>query len=55
MSERLQAARHYRELFAGVDSIEADAAAMRIATMVERVNAVIEGMAQKPSGGRGGR
>jgi hypothetical protein len=53
VGERLQAARHYRELFSGLDSIEADAAAMRIQTMVERVNAFIEGYGQQSSGGGG--
>ena len=41
------AARHYRDLFSGADTIEADAAAMRIALMVERVNAFIEASGQK--------
>jgi hypothetical protein len=41
------AARHYRELFSGDDTIEADAAAMRVQTMVENVIAAVQAMGRK--------
>lgn len=53
LSDRLMAARHYRELFAGEDTIEADAAASRIQMMVEGVNAYLQAAAN--AGKKSGR
>jgi hypothetical protein len=53
--DRRMAARHYRELFAGLDTTEADAAAMRIQTFVESGIALITAIGQrKEKGGRRG-
>jgi hypothetical protein len=41
------AARHYRELFEGRDTIEADAAALRIQTMVEGVIAYLTALGNR--------
>jgi len=47
VSERLEAARHYRQLFAGADSLEADAAALRIQTLVEGGIAFLTALGKK--------
>jgi hypothetical protein len=50
--DRLEAASHYRALFRGDDTIEADAAALRINTFVESVLSFLGAMSRR--GGRHG-
>jgi hypothetical protein len=48
------AARHYRELFAGAETTDSDAAAMRLMTFIEHGISLFEALGQRKQGGRRG-